>query len=138
MNADILWFIGIVGLFNAIALTFLAIRLRAPVQITVEQPNLTVQAPNSVLPPELMDLMQRLNEKLAPPTTPAEVEQLDQLVLQGVEMASATKGLTGPDKFRIARDHVLQRASAQHLEIDPRSLALSIESAVALRRVAKK
>ena len=135
MNNDAMWALAISGLLNFIALTFLAIRLRAPVQITL--PSITVQSPHAVLPPELMDTLQRVNEKLSPPTTPAEVDQLEQLVTRGVELAAAAHGLKGPDKFRTARDFVMLKATEQHLEIDARSLALSIESAVAMRRAQK-
>lgn len=105
--------------------------------VTVNQAPITVQAPHAVLPPELMDTLQRVNEKLLPPSTPADQAQLTALVHEGVAVAEVSK-LKGTDKFRIARDYVLDRARAMHLDVDPRALAMQIEACVAEGRNAKR
>ncbi len=130
---DVLWFLGIVGLLNAVALTYLAFRLRAPVQVTVH-----TLAPHSVLPPELMDTLSRVNEKLSPPAHAMESSKLTELVHEGVVLAAQPTGIKGSDRFRTARSYVLQMAKAQNITVDERALALQIEANVATRKAQKK
>lgn len=135
MTHDVAIIFQCLGALNLIALTFIAWRLRAPVQVHIHQPAMTVQSPPAILPPELMDLMQRLDGKMQPPAQPlVGSEQLDKLVAEAVELVEHVKGVKGPDKFRNARTIVMQRATALGLSVDERTLALSIESAVLARR----
>mgnify|MGYP001603280184 CR=1 len=55
--------------------------------------------------------------------------RIDQLIAEGVRLAEQSK-LKGPDRFRIARNYVEQRAQVKRIKVDARDLALRIESAV--------
>lgn len=121
---NVLWFIGLVGLFNFIALTFLAIRLRAPIAITV-------QSPAAVLPERLQQTLDALDLKLTPPKAKLDDPVIARLLYEGVALAEQSK-LKGPDRFAIAKSFVLTRLATLNAEHDERDLAQRIEAAVAL------
>lgn len=94
--------------------------------------SITVQAPTALMPPEVADLLRRLDDKLTPTLSPASDEQLTQLVREGVALAE-TSVLKGHARFRIASEFVSSRAAAQKLALDPRDCALRIEAEVVAR-----
>lgn len=126
MNADVLWALAISGILNFIALTFLAIRLRAPISITV-------QSPNAILPERLMATLDAIDAKLQPARITVDESQLSSLVYEGVALAECSK-LKGADRFRIAKDFMLSRLNAMNANVDERDIALRIEAAVAVNK----
>lgn len=137
----------------AAAVVFLATRAKGMVNVTVTQPPITVTQPEvtvntppitvtsppAILPPELLETLRQVQEKLQPPPQPLlDDSQLLKLVEEGVALAAQMKGVKGPDKFRAARTYVLQQAQGRGLAVDERALALSIEAAVLSARAAKK
>lgn len=125
-NADVLWFLGIVGLFNFLALTFLAIRLRAPIQITV-------QSPHAVLPERLMATLDAVDLKLTPAKVKLRDDEVSSIVYEGVALAEVSK-LKGTDRFNIAKNFTMSRCKSLNAEFDERDLALRIEAAVAINK----
>lgn len=107
--------------------------------ITVNTPPMTVTSPPAILPPELLETLRQVQEKLQPPPQPLlDDSALAKLVGEGVALADGMKGVKGPDKFRAARSYVTQQAQARGLAVDDRALALSIEATVLAMRTAKK
>lgn len=97
--------------------------------------DITVQAPTALIPEYITALLLRIEEKLDPPLAPLNQQLVADLVEQGVDLAERTKGLKGPDKFRIAREYVIKQiAEMKMTELDSRALALRIEASVAQRQ----
>ena len=139
MTPDVIVVLQFLAFLNFAALVFIAWRLRAPIQVHIHQPPMTVQSPPAILPPELMDLMRSLDDKLKPAALPPVTDtQLDKLVEEGVLLAERRTGAKGPDKFRVARNHVLDSARGLGLTLDERALALRIEAVVLAQRHPKK
>ena len=141
MFTDLQMLIVFVGMFTFMlpgSLVFLAISVRKIFNVTVTQPPITVQAPTALIPDYVTEVLRRIDEKMAPPTTPADDAMLGTLVVQAVQLAAQAKGKTGPDRFRTARDFVLQRAREANLSIDDRALALRIEAEYVTQSLARK
>lgn len=128
-SADVLWFVGIVLLLNAVALTFLAIRMRAPIVVNVA-------SPTALLPESVQLTLDALNEKLKPAKVSPRDDQLSSLVYEGVALAETSKS-KGVDRFKIAKDFVLSRCTTLNYDFGERDIALRIEAAVAVNKKAR-
>lgn len=117
----------------SVAVGFLAHSVSRAVNVTVTQPPITVnvQAPVSLLPPQVQATLDAIDAKLTPALQPATNEQLAGLVREGVAIAELSK-LKGSDRFRIAKDYVSSRAAAQLIAVNERELGLAIEAEHAL------
>lgn len=134
MTLDLPTAIVVASMLVSGALIFFAIRVSGLIRV---EPHITVQAPVAELPGFVADILQRIDAKLQPPSTPATAEALDKLADEAVHVVEGQKGLRGVDKFKAARAMVLQRAQAQNLAVEDRNVALAIEAAVALMRKPK-
>jgi len=124
---------------------FLAVKLRSLFEVTVSTPPvtvnqapITVQAPQALLPEALMETLQAINEKLSTEQRPMDGDQLKDLIEEGVTLAESSTEHKGVDKFKIAKNYVIDMARGRNLTIEDRSVALGIEAEVAFRRLAKK
>lgn len=124
-------FLGLTGMAGA--LVFLATRLKGGINITVQTPPITVQAPHALLPDSVQMTLDAINAKLTQAKQPASEVEVAGLIYEGVALAEQSK-LKGKDRFFIARDFVNSRASARNLEVDARDVALRIEAAVAVSK----
>lgn len=105
------------------SIVFLATRVSKALSITV-------QAPTALVPEHVTDLLRRIEERLQPVKPPMSDEAISKLVAEGVRLAEAST-LKGADKFRIAREYVMQRAEVAATTVNERDIALRIEAVVA-------
>lgn len=136
---DLQWLIVVIAMFATMlpgSIIFLALRVRGLFNVTVTTPPvgpITVQAPTALLPERVQTTLDAIDAKLTPVKPVLDDSALAALVTEGVAIAERSP-LKGPDRFRIAKTHVMERASSLSASIDEADLARRIEAAVAVRR----